>query len=86
MENKKPTGTVMIPFLCTIHNKISRFLKKHITAVHIPERKTAQMQRFAKDELELMVLGIYIRFCASAEKCMSDTVEGLVRQGAQNTT
>lgn len=43
------------------------------------------MRRFAKDKLELMVLGVYIRFCASAQKCMSDTV-GLVRQGAQNTT
>jgi hypothetical protein len=40
------------------------------------------MRKFAKDEWELTVLGV---FCASAEKCMSDTVEGLLRQGAQNT-
>lgn len=68
MENKKPTGTVMIPFHHTIHNKISRFLKKHnITTVHIQKRKTAQMQRFAKDELKLTVLGVYQILCKCRE-------------------
>jgi len=68
MENKKPTGTAMIPFHHTIHNKISRFLKKHnITTVHNPKRKTAQMWRFAKDELELTVLGVYQIMCKCRE-------------------
>jgi hypothetical protein len=48
MENEKPTGTAMIQFYHTIHNKISRFQKKNnIRRVHIPRRKTAQLLRFA---------------------------------------
>jgi hypothetical protein len=68
MENEKPTGTATKPFHHTIHNKISRFLKKHnITTVHIPKRKTTQMRKFAKDELELMVLGVYQILCKCRE-------------------